>query len=292
LENILEIVYKSTDRYKGTLGGADRFIKDVPTNLEIVNIGSGPGLYAISYEKCWKKGFNFSTAPQSYKYGFRILRRFKDNLCENCIIIIIIMCPLSFGNNTEHQKKGYSDKFYGILDREDIDGYSPLRAFYLRHPLWKKIYFKIKAHLNHSNFMEGKNWEAGIPSVVSCWKEEFNLENLTDATQADAHRESFKEKSKILSDGIQFCKEQSWRPIMVIPPVPDNIRRYISRDFIDRFVYDNLTEVGNVHKDVRLLDYYSDERFTNDLYSSDVFMNKKGNEKFSKILFADIKGTI
>ena len=51
LEEIIEIYYRKSESYQQTLGGVERFF-DVPYGIDICNIGSGPGLYAISYDNC------------------------------------------------------------------------------------------------------------------------------------------------------------------------------------------------------------------------------------------------
>lgn len=289
LEQCMELVYKRTAEYKNSQGGAERFRKGVPSELEIVNIGSGPGLYAISYEKCKWKGFNFSTAPQNYKYGFRILKRFQKHIKSDAIIIIIIMCPLSFGKNKDYDLPGYSNKFYGILPREDIDNFSYVRAMLLKMPLLMKMLRKVKKKNEGGQKQEAKEKQPGEPPLIATWKWEFGLTDLKDPMQVDAHREAFKEKVRILEDGIAFCKGSSWNPIFVIPPVPLKTREYISDDFLDCFVYQNLKEIMSDYPDIPLLDYYSDSRFEADMFDGDIFMNEKGKTAFSEILFKEIE---
>lgn len=285
-ERAAEHFYKKTDIYAKTLGGADRFLKSVPEHLEIVNIGSGPGLYDITYDHCRRKGFNFSTAPQNYKNGFRLLRRFAQNLSMNCIVIIVIMCPLSFGENEDYSQKSYMDKFYGILPKEDIDGYSIKRKLFLRHTFLMKLFGKTKNILYKGT--QKREFRKGQPELISTWEREFHLENLTDAGQAKAHEQAFQEKIRILEEGIRYCREKTWRPVMVIPPVPRRTRAYISDEFTKRFVYDNLAVLQSDNPDVPLLDYFKDKRFGDDCFSGDIFMNSNGQTRFSELLFQDI----
>ena len=118
---------------------------------------------------------------------------------------------------------------------------------------------------------------------------EFGLANLTDPSQAEAHREAFTEKIGILSEEIEYCKAHSWHPIFVIPPVPEKCRRYISTEFVKAFVHDNMKVLTDRFQDVKVLDYFADSRITPDMFSGDIFLNAKGREAFSKILFSDIE---
>ncbi len=291
LYEFCEFLCCHSKRYKSALGGADR-LKHVPCDLDICNIGSGPGLYAISYEKCPLNGFNFSTAPQNYENGFKLLKRFQEKINDNAIIIIIIMCPLSFGKNGDYDSEGYMDKFYGVLPKNEIKNYSFKRLWIVKHPLmmWclsfvKKTFVKAKRKKEESSPSQLITTE---PGVVKGWKKEFNLADLKDPTQVYSHQEAFKEKITILENGINFCLKKTWKPVFVIPPVPEKTRQYISKEFANEFVYKNLEALQRSHPDVRTLDYFCDERFTQDCFSGDIFANEKGRELFSKILFKDL----
>jgi hypothetical protein len=293
---VAEFLFRHSEKYRQSLGDLRKFQEKIPDNLEIVNIGSGPGVYAIGYQDCPWRGFNFSTAPQNYKYGFRILKNYEGKIAPNAIIIII-MCPLSFGKNLEYDRKDYSDQYYPFLPPKDIDHFSTFRAFMLRHVLTWKILRKGKRFLlkigGKAQVSEEKVSDGAAPNkVVSCWKKEFDLYDLKDERQGEKHREAFQEKIKILREGIDYCEEKTWRPVLVIPPIPPQTREYISQEFLKCFVYDNLQQVLKGHQEVKLLDYYGDERFPKEMFENEIFANQTGKDLFSKILFQDIKTTM
>lgn len=289
IEFIAERLYMKTEKYRSSLGGAGKFY-NVPNGIEICNIGSGPGLYAIDYELSPKKGFNFSTAPQNYKYGFRLLKRFHESIEKDAIIIIIIMCPLSFGKNKDYERKGYSDKYYHFLKKEDIDGYSTTRKIILNHPLAYQCFKKLK-ELFKKEAGYSKDSPQKRSSVVEIWRKEFDLKDLIDPNQTDKHEEAFREKIEILSSGLDYCRAQNWRPVFVIPPIPQKTRSHIGDQFLEVFVYRNLREVMNRNPNVKLLDYFSCP-MQDDEFMNDIFMNHAGREHFSKKLFEDIKREI
>ena len=282
IEYIAEKIYMQTARYKSTLGGADKFF-DVPYGLEICNVGSGPAHYGIDYKFCKKKGFNFSTAPQNFYYGYKLLQHFSSHIKENAIIIIIIMCPMSFGCNQDTERKGYSDKFYGILKKSDIIGYSLRRRLLLSHPLVIRMYSNMKAILKRKNI---KN-NSGTPSVTQIWKKEFNLKDLKDETQSASHLDSFEKKMQLLREEVTYCLKHKWKPIFVTPPIPKTTRNEISEEFVKEFSTNNIdvlvSELG-----IKYLNYYDDKRFDNTCFTNDIFVNEKGKKLFSKILFNDI----
>lgn len=287
LEEFIEFLDKRTHRYKNSLGGADR-LKKVPDGIEICNVGSGPGLYAISYNDCKLKGFNFSTAPQSFEYGFKILKHFSRQIKPNAIIIIIIMCPLSFGSNDAYKRRGYSDKFYGILPHSYIDNYSIVRHLKLAHPFMRKILKKMTGILRRPNPLKA-NEKNNELNIIRGWKRQFHLKDLKDPIQSINHEQAFNEKINLLNDEIQYCYSNGWRPTLVIPPVPEHIREHISREFVNVFVFKNIEKVIENNKDLRCFSYYDDSRFSEEMFWNDVFMNEEGRAKFSSILFNDLE---
>ena len=285
IEESVEWVYKQTKIYKVSLGGCDRFY-NVPTNLDIVNTGSGPGLYAISYHDCKLNGFNFATAPQNYKYAFRLLNRFQGHINQGAIVIIVIMSPLSFANNMDYQRPDYSDRYYGILPKEDIDGYSIKRHWISSHPLAVRFIRKFKSlTLRRNMVVENATDE---PAVVRSWKSEFGLKDLKDPDQASDHEAAFQSKISILQTGINFCYSKHWKPVFVIPPVPRKTREYVGADFLDAFLYKHLEALMNDNPDIKLFDHFNDERFENVDFRDDIFVNEQGRKKFSQILFDEI----
>jgi len=282
---IVLLVFEETIEffYRKKLSSTANRFKNINSDLEIVNIGSGPGLYAIDYSSGKRNGFNMSTAPQSFSYGFKLLKHYSKNIKDNAIIIIIIMCPLSFGNNQDYLKKGYGDQYYGVLRPSEIDDYSISRAFMVYHPIFFKCLSMFKRVLLGNNRIKNEI-KQDEPSVVVGWKNQFLLKDLVDSRQAEIHKNAFKEKIEVINNIINFCKSNNWRPVFVIPPVPRNTRSYISGDFLSAFVYENLKQI----EPICTLDYYELDDRVALTFSNDIFLSQDSKQVFSKILFEDI----
>lgn len=253
---------------------------DVPEGLEVVSVGSGPGLYGVRFDGCGRRGYSLCTAPQSLAYGFRILKHFSDRLASGAAVIIVV-CPLSFGDNASARTVDYSDRFYGVLSPGEIDGYSVRRARLLRRYRWIQL-GRAKRLLPPAPLPDD-------PPLIAGWKKQFGLSDLKNPGQAQAHREAFAQKARTLSEEISFCKEKGLRPVIVLPPVPPQTRAYFSDEFLDAFLYAPLAEVLKAHSDVPALDYFADLRFGDALFRQGIFLKPDGAERFSKILFGDMK---
>lgn len=286
LEELIEILYRKTNKYKLDLGDAAKLL-DVPDEIEICNVGSGPGVHAISYEGCRLKGFNFSTSPQNFWYGFQILKHFSKKIKKDAIIIVLILCPMSFGNNSDVKRKNYSDRFYGILNKNEIFDYSIRRYFITRHIVLFKFVHKFAKKIK-SILVRGKKVKVKNESVTDIWIREFNLKNLTDENQALDHKCTFFEKEQLILDELNYCEKMGWKPVLVIPPVPQETRNNISQEFKKHFFDENMEKILKKHP-VKLLDYYDDERIEQTMFLNDIFLNDKGKEFFSKLLFEDLQ---
>ncbi len=287
LEYIAEKIYMSTESYIKSLNGAGS-LRHVPNGIEICNIGSGPALYGISYEQCLKKGFNFSTAPQNFQYGFKLLKHFRNKIINGATVIIVLMCPMSFGDNNDCNRKGYSDKFYGILSAKEIKDYSWKRAFILNHPLLMRLIQKALSVIKPKSTAHSYKEQTDKPGIIKVWEDEFGLNNLIDTSIIKNHERTFEEKIKIIQDELEFCGQQKWNPVIVIPPVPKSTRKYVGEDFLKRFFYSNLEKIHLDYPLIPILDYYADDRFDEKAFMNDIFLNEKGKHKFSAILFKDI----
>lgn len=281
IEEMCEFIYRKTNIYKQSREQTIR-LKEIPYGLDVVNIGSGPAYYGIDYKYCSKKGYNLATAPQNFIYGYRLLKHNAGKIKENAVIIIIIMAPMSFGHNMDIYSPDYSDKYYGVLDPKDIDGYSSKRRFLIYHPLAYKVFKKIKNKLKKKSMANVKH------TIVENWIAEFNLKDLKDAQQADNHKEMFKEKIDLLSEMIEFCCEKKWKPVLVTPPIPKETRDQVSDDFLEVFVYDNIALLQKRFKNLKYINYYSDSQFDSSCFRNDIFVNDKGKELFSNMLFSDV----
>jgi len=127
------------------------------------------------------------------------------------------------------------------------------------------------------------------PPLIAGWKKQFGLTDLKNPAQAETHRAAFSQKTKTLSDELDFCREKGFRPVIVLPPVPPQTRAHFSGEFAEAFLYAPLNEVRKAHPDVPVLDYFADPRFDDALFRQGIFLKLDGAEMFSQILFNDMK---
>ena len=86
---------------------------------------------------------------------------------------------------------------------------------------------------------------------------------------------------------IAWCKEEDLKPVFVLPPAAESLRRLFPDSFLQTYVYDFVRDVTK-GTDVRFLDYWRDAEFLDvRLYATSLFLNKTGRRRFTARVIAD-----
>ena len=110
---------------------------------------------------------------------------------------------------------------------------------------------------------------------------------MEDSSQAIKHQDAFKEKISTLQDVLNYCYANNWRPVLVTPPIPQATRSYIGSEFINEFVYKNVDVLLKNNIALKFINYF-DEKLPDSYFANYIFMNREGQEYFSKMLFERI----
>ena len=291
---ILNKLYKNTNYHKNKFIDTHKF-KDIPKNLEIVNLGSNQPKFAFDYEKSDVLGMNWGVGPQSFEYDFRILEQYHSFLKRDSIVLITI-CPFSFLFYKDKNKTA-SHKYYKFLKPSFVDGFSKLKKFlYIDYPalLAKKQVLRIIKDVKKDNRLEldfnpmnNNEIKQDAQKWINGWKKQFNTNDLGDIELTDEHKSDIKINIKILKDMIDFCLEQDYKPVLMILPVTTELSNLFPDEFIKKYILDYIEESNE--KDVTFLNYWKDERFEKDeYYINSFFMNTIGRDKFTKQVLEDL----
>lgn len=269
---------------------------NIPDNLDAVNLGSGPSYYDFDWFAIPEvSGYNIAISPEDFRYDARIIKHYGSHIKMGGVVIVVV-CPLSFGKNDYLYKDSFSEKYVSILPASDVD-----------LPKWKySIYKKLPISLKCKNFIlrvsSGlcrrlkklflrKKIDALSPvdAMVKGWVSDNKyLSNLTDSAQAEYYRDTFKEKKNDLKKVIDNCRIHGLRPVILIPPMSGELRANISNEFIKSFVYDNL--ISTVNGDTPILDYIDDKRFKDEnFYTNGLFLTPEKQKDFTRTVWEDIK---
>lgn len=289
-------LYKKTNYYKNKIKQVQKYINGVPQELEIINLGSSYGKYAFDYSHTSLNGFNFALQPQSLSYDFRILKQYTPNLKKNCKVLIVIP-DLIFGF-LDYSNDEANTKYYYFLNKEEIIGYSKLKHFIkIILPIFSnkfnilRIFKDIKKQPQNckNNFLTEKEVKKEAILRVNGWEREFKLKNTVHYEKHPELEKMFVKTTKLLSEMIDYCKKNNFKPVIVVPPTSGILNDMLSKEFVKKVLYDNIKKANK--KKIPVLDYLYDERFQDyKLYINSDMLNEIGRKKFTKIVIEDIKG--
>lgn len=267
-----------------------KYLTSLPDNLEVVNTGSTPFYRNFDY-KLWKcKGGNLAFQPQPLYYDIETLKKYKDKLAENAIILFGVegfkLC-LDFYNDI---KSDY--KYYLWLNSKQILTYSNRTSFLVRYLpfianpqlIWRDIKTLIKVLIRYhvSQKIESSTERDDIrfaDSWLKGWTEEFHWNN--------GYYLSLEQKNiielnkKRLSDAIRECKENNYRPYIVVPPFSPNLIKILPEKLLKECLWDPLEEISK-ELGIEIIDCYHDSIFADwSLYANALTLNKKGRELFN-----------
>lgn len=295
---MLSYLYKKTNKYKARFLEAEKFVSGVPYHLQIGCFGSSYARFDFDFTDQMINGFNFGVFPQPLHYDAMLLRHYIDHFEKNAYVIFTFPALVFALDYYENDTTNY--KYYKFLDKKEILNYSWKTKLFeidfpiLRHPSYIKRIWKDDPEIYNRRYWETQESlgdeafaEQEAKNRVEGWCSQFGLENLREPVVSEEIERTFDKNKRILLEMVELCETHSLRPVFLIPPVADCLKKYISKEFLQAFVYDNLYSVQR--DTVLVLDYYDVPEFGDyRLYSNADFMNGRGRRLFTKKVLQDL----
>ena len=293
----LNALYKRTNAYRNIFVETEKFRYEnrISNDLQLVNLGSNHPKFGFNYDGLNVKAMNWGVGPQSLEYDFAILRKECHHLADNAVVLIPI-CVLNFF--LYRHPFGEHMKYYGILPKEDIGGYSQkTKITLIDYPLLfhpKKIKYLIKdvpAVTNNllidTNPMNEEQLKADADFWINCWNREFDID-INNLVLSDINKTNINRNIHLLHEMIQFCLDRKLRPVICILPVTDYLGDRFSEDFVNNQILTYINE-ANAQK-CPVLNHLKDKRFTDSsLYINSFFFNLHGRKQFTKMIIEELK---
>ena len=289
---LLNFLYLGTNHSRNFFENADKFVAGVPKGLHMVATGSSYAKFDIDFTQDEGK-FNFGVFPQSLHYDYKILQQYQEHMEKNCIVIVTL-APLNFGM-VDYPDDVSNYKYYKFMNSKYILHFQ--WRTYVSHILLPllatpRLVRYIWRDVKYVNLMElGAIDEDRIKQEADerekGWCRQFNLLNLKEVDVSSEMEMNLNKTGEILEDMVDFCNQNGFRPILMIPPVSGELTGRFSKEFLDAYLYRNIKKVRSKVKGV--LDYWNEEDFMDyHLYFNSDFMNKNGRKLFTKRLMGDV----
>ena len=130
------------------------------------------------------------------------------------------------------------------------------------------------------------DFEKDAVRFITAWKEQFFLKNFDDEWSL-LNKNSYEESKEILRKITGFCERYGFKPVLVMPPVSQPLRKYFSEKALDQCVINYVKEA--VGDSLPFLNYFDDGQYNDkSLFMNSYFLNKKGAVIFTKRVLNDL----
>ena len=274
----------STDWYReGFWKGTTKFWNIPSCDYEVINLGSNSGKYAFCYDGLPVKGMNWAIGPQSLVHDFNILKNYFSYLREGSIVLIPL-CPFSCLYSPYTKESNF--KYYPILHPATISDFEDserTRAYKIKaNPFKEMPVYCIMSTIKEILYKAYRKIK-GTPAIdfdknaemwIVLWKKQFGITDL-NAPISEKHKEERSNRAETLREMIQFCKERSLKPYIVLPPVHSSLSSRLPSAFMKNYVYDFIEEA--IGDELLLLDYLKcNNTYDNKYFQNSYFLNKEG----------------
>lgn len=288
---LLNVAYKRTAHYNRAFEQVQKF-KDVPEGLELINLGSNYAMYGLNYDGIIEKAFNFALGPQYLLYDYRVLLANAKKCSEGCVVLITFPPAVFCFDGSGCQ----DEKYYFFLPAALLPNHSWLKrmkrvVFPLLFRPWD-IRFLLERHKKMTPaqvtpMQSEAQCEDEAIKRVNGWVDQFGLDDMVSDRFPQAVTQQFEKTTTIVSEMIDFCFDNAFNPVLVIPPVSQSLRRRLGEKFLKGALFDNLKRANT--RGVPVLDYLSDEDLAaHSLYMNSDFLNADGAKIFTSKVLEDL----
>lgn len=306
---LLNKLVKKSNWYRNIFAHTNQFVTnsgyriDLQRNYDIVNLGSNPAIFSFFYEDV--KGQNWATGSQGPEMDIEILKYYHSYLKEGGVVLIPIVAfssctPFLWHVNTNYLNNLYYGRFAKVLEnrlqaRRVIPNYKDV-VRWIKYPLLcqpSSIKYLVK-DVELDNRLKQTEQTLSLLELnidadrwINGWKHEFNIKEL-DAP-LDKQMEQFHEEcADSFAAIVDFCKERSLKPILIIPPMTSILNSRFSDKAKETYIYSFIRRIQK-RSDVEFLDYMSHPDFLSpSLYFNSFFLNLRGRKHFTRRVLTDL----
>jgi len=273
---------KFTESYWNYYNAAiNLFVSDEDIFYNVLVTGISYAALGFREDICIKEVLNFSFASQDIFYDYHTIKYLSENykckISKVKHIIIGLSCYSFQYDMSKSAMKGKAVLYYEVLNNshhfQDID------RIYEEYDINKKIANKLIRKNENGNYdfslitapdfknLEDKNAIGKKQAEMDCNKN---------------YPETVKENTEIFKDYLKLLKDNNIKPIVVVFPASRYYTMHFSRRIEDEF-NKIITEMKKEY-DFQFVDYFRSDLFYDDDFHDVSHLNRKGAEKFTKIL--------
>lgn len=276
--------------------------REKKNEFDIVAFGSSYARYAFDFSNLDIDGYNFGFVAQFFYYTDKMIRAFSGSFKKGCKVVITIpdLCFAEVGVGMFHPQR-----YVVFLNKKELGNEFSIKNYILYNyfPLLVSPFNNTKKAVKYllgidknDEYSKVKNNPLSRQKVnvmalkrILSWISSFELMDTQSDDIPQVLEEKFMQSRSLLTQMIQYCIDNGFKPILVIPPVSGIMNYHLGEKFIKKVLFDNI-KLSNIQK-VPVFNYLRDSRFQDEnLYSNNAdFLNAKGRVLFTKVFIEDLK---
>lgn len=287
---------KSTETYRNWEKEWSKY-NNVPNDLDLINLGSTMAAFDFDYS-LWtangKEGFNFASSPQTLYYDKQVLEQYGGHLKKNGIVLI---CLAEYSLLVEkYNADDHNYKYYGYLEPERILNYSKKKAKLVKNNparLDSKIAMEelkknVKSILGMDNHSRAVDIYLDARQVMTGWKNEFGWNN--EYTLTEEQQTTIRQTWGILQNIISYCKENEYRPVIVVLPFATYLRSLMPENILQQCLWKYIDKLKS--NGIKVIDFWDDEYLQqHKFYETSLVLNEDGKKIFNNRVQQALYGT-
>lgn len=274
----------------------DKYLK-IQQGIEIANLGSTCDANNYDYSLWGKKGFNFASAPQDLYYDNQVLEQYGVFLKKKAIVIISLSEFTLLVDKYETDYHNY--KYYGYIDKARVLNYKKWKKNFIHlapgclYPklvkmeckdFLKKVFKLKRTYISEESIMETKSQR-----MMDGWIREFGWENGVVLKQEQY--EKIKHSWELILKTINYCRQQEFRPVIVVPPFNHNLKKLMPKNILGECLWEYIDQIRKM--DIQVVDMWECKELEKDkYYKNPICLNEDGkilfNRKMESILLKEL----
>jgi hypothetical protein len=241
----------------------------------------------IDETKFDEKTINLAVTSQDIFYDFEMIKYIysqSDNL-ESLRFVIIGLSYYSFEYDLAKTINRYRQhSYYSFVNKyKDSNNEALYSMFDKFYDTAKDTFvedFRIETY-KVLKAIDEKGWNEFISGELDDNKLKMGEEFVNQDSRKN-YPETVKENIDILNKYIDFLRDKNVEPIIVISPHTKYYSENLSSDLKERF--EEIVNEIKKNRNIKVLNYFYSDEFTNNDFYDVVHLNRRGAEKFSLIL--------
>ncbi len=265
--------------------------EDVPSQLQVVNVGSSHAFYGLYYEELELEGvagFNLALSGQVPSYDLGVLKEFQDNLEKGGICLI----PISWFSFVwdEEAADGFelkNNRYYALVDRKYIKQYSLEKDI--------RLHWGPALYAGRNIFDETEQYGLALAKREERWY--TPVQNLDFSEHAERSYQGqvldwnnviLQEEITAVYEMVEACRENNVTPVFITFPFTKEFNDCADEN-LDITFYDVMEKIVGT-TNVQWYDYSADDRFVEnkELFMDSNHLNYEGAKLFTNIVGEEI----